>query len=170
MTLPERVWKDALDRVLESGTRVAFNYSGNVASGTIDHITKGGEIHIKRDDGFGGGNPISKVKRWNSVLVIADNDVTEALKHQSVRHDTELTVVAKHFVERTDNLKLKVTALLEKIEDAWDVDEIQMYAEDLFGKDIHNPEYRSDLLEAAINQTQISKELQRAFDVLEARK
>jgi hypothetical protein len=77
-----------------------------------------------------------------------------------------MKITAKHFMERQDNIQIKLVALLEKIADAWDLDEVQMYAEDLFGKDIHDPVYRNEMIDKAVNETTISAELRKALEKL----
>lgn len=70
--------KDLRGTLIEVGSRVAFNYSGNVASGVVEKLTAS-EIHILRDTDYYGSNPISKIKNASGVLVIYEGSTRDEI-------------------------------------------------------------------------------------------
>jgi hypothetical protein len=142
--------KDSLGRSLEPGVRVAFNYSGNVASGTIEKITPS-EIHILRDEGFSGGtNRISKVKNARSCLVLHGANVTSALNEQMAMLEARSTQAEAElrgkYNERLITLKDQLTDIICKIGDAWDLDEVQMFVEERYGPGVTDEDQRAQIL------------------------
>lgn len=150
-----RIHKDALGNYLTVGTRVAFNYSGDVATGEIVKITS--EYHIKRDAGFHGSNPISKVKRPYSLLVIHDSGTQKAINDALARQYDSLTIDATRMIdkeeERTKRVKGKLTNLIHVIADAWDLDEVRLHVKEVFGEDALSidSQYHSEDLERVLS-------------------
>lgn len=146
---------DRRGNTIEAGARVAYNYSGDVASGTVVKVTNS-EIHIERDSEFHGTNPISRVKRPEGVLVIHEGG---AVKDQIARIKADQISLREAYVaqethkleEREDRIKLKLTALIEIIGDAWDLDEVKMRVEEMFGPDTFEDNYRNENIEKVIS-------------------
>lgn len=119
-----RVRQDARGVDLLVGTRVAFNYSGQVAIGVIEKITPN-EYHIKREThttGYGTSNPVSKVKNAYSILAINEVADVEAARRELQRQAREDYATANK-----DFLKM--------IANAWDLDDILLGVEEKYGKD-----------------------------------
>lgn len=124
--------KDRLGNLIRPGARVAFNYSGNVASGTVEKVT-GTEIHIKRDEGFGGSNPISKVKHIHSILVLNDEEQQEMLVAYRDSYDELKKQWDESFKTKEAELTGKYAAFITDLRNAWDIDEAKMLVEHHFG-------------------------------------
>lgn len=124
--------KDRLGNKIVPGIRVAFNYSGEVASGIVEKIT-GTETHIKRDEGFGGKNPISKVKNASSILVLNDEQEQELLIAYRDSYDELKKQWDESFTEQEAALKRKYAAFIADLRNAWDIDEAKMLVEHHFG-------------------------------------
>lgn len=116
------IYKDARGHDLVVGTRVAYNYSGMVAIGVIEHIT-GSEYHIRRETHIGAStqNTLSKVKHQSSLLAI--NEVEDVEKARRILRQEALADFA------TANKEF-----LKKIRDAWDLDDVMMHCEEQFGE------------------------------------
>lgn len=146
--------KDLRGTPIEVGSRVAYNYSGDVATGVVIKIT-GSEIQIQRDPEYYGTNPISKVKRSSSVLVIHEQGSTEIarLNKLTLEIDRERTDALRKEVRaefRANAMREKLSLLITKISDAWSVDEIQVLVEDLFGRDALDDSFREEAIDKVI--------------------
>lgn len=131
--------------MITPGSRVAYNYSGDVATGVVEKITSGGEFHILRDEEFHGTNPISKVKRAGSVLVIHESEsirkqIIERRDRMEADYDLRLSYAVSKLEAREKKIQEKTTALIETVRDAWDVDEVKMKLVELFGEDVFKEE------------------------------
>lgn len=126
---PVRLYTDTRGHTLTVGTRVAFNYSGNVAIGVIEHITPGGEFHIRRETHITSSiysskpkNTLSAVK--NAASLIAINEVEDVKKVS--------TKMRNQALEDFGNANKK---LMIAIRDAWDLGDVHLTMEEMFGKD-----------------------------------
>lgn len=148
--------KDLRGTLIEVGSRVAFNYSGNVASGVVEKLTAS-EIHILRDTDYYGSNPISKIKNASGVLVIYEGstrDEINRLNKLTLEIDRERAAAIRKQVwaeTRSNAVCEKLTQLIVCISDAYSVDEIQLLVEDLFGRDALDETFRDETIERALN-------------------
>ena len=141
----KRLTKDSRGVPILPGVHVAYNRSGDVISGIVDHVTPGGEIHIKCDEDFDRNRAnLSKVKRGTSCLVLGDPEGQELASsyassidsfRQSLADDVAQTKkqMEAEFAARERKLAEAYTAFLKDLQNAWDVDEMKMLAEHHFG-------------------------------------
>lgn len=118
-----RVVNDARGTTITVGTRVAFNYSGDIAVGVVEKIT-GTEFHIRREThltGYYATNPISKVRKVSSLLAIFEiEDIEKATKE-----------LRKQVLDDFANANKE---LFRVVADAWDLHEVELYLEERYGK------------------------------------
>lgn len=75
---PEAILRDHRGTLIEPGLRVAYNFSGDVAIGTIIELKRNEwvehrsgwwihkfELHVKNENGH-----ISKIKNWRSFVIV----------------------------------------------------------------------------------------------------
>lgn len=112
---------DIRGRQLVEGVRVAFNYSGDLAIGTITKV-QGGTFHIKRETHANHSNPISKVKNARSLVAIVEaKDVertSREIRNQSLQDWADAN-----------------GRILRLIDEAWDLHDLILSIEELFGED-----------------------------------
>lgn len=126
--------KDSAGTFINVGDRVAFNYSGDVALGTVTKIAS--DIIIERDKNFGGTNPISRVKNGRSVLIIETKENLEALGLVPLSQVDEQNNALSKAVQQIGALEIQRLALFEIIKDAFSVDEIKIWIEEVYGKEV----------------------------------
>lgn len=138
--------KDRKGNIIEPGVRVAFNYSGDVATGIVEKLTPS-EIHIRRDSDWHGNNPISKVKRDMSVCVIFEDDYVKLLDsavNKAVAAQTKMLHDQREKLEQSriesdeflDQAKKNFADIINVVRKAWDLDEIKLYVEEKFGSQV----------------------------------
>lgn len=134
-------WKDARGNIFQPGSRVAFNYSGDVATGVLEHITPGGEFHIRRDPEYVGANPISKVKRFRSLVVIFESQkirdqIVDLRVEMKEYYQSLLDSALQKLEKREDKLKEDYLALIKAVREAGDVDDVTFWLTERFGEDV----------------------------------
>lgn len=69
------IYRDSRRTPITEGAKVAYNLSGDVVSGVVLHVTRGGTTHIRCTNrtGWAAGRT-SKVKNPGSVLVLLPED------------------------------------------------------------------------------------------------
>ena len=125
--MPKPHQKDSRGQEIDIGTRVAFNYSGSIAIGTVEKVLPG-TYHIRREthlSGYGGHNPISKVRNIRNLIAI--NEVDDIAKKS---HEHRLEVLQD--AGKLESVIVEVE-LLQLIKDAWDIDDLKMALEERYG-------------------------------------
>lgn len=72
--------RDNRGTALEPGQRVAYNFSGNIAMGTIKRITPSGVIHIDREWPVNHNGAVSQVKDSRGVMVVHEEGYEQGYK------------------------------------------------------------------------------------------
>jgi len=128
--------KDARGQEIQVGTRVAFNYSGSVAIGTIEKITPSGEFHIRRETHAGmrwgqvPANTLSKVKNVNNLIAI--NEV-EDIEQKARDHRNQILQEYNKVPDAVAYTAQKEAFnFLKMVREAWDLDDLKMALEELF--------------------------------------
>lgn len=152
-------FKDARGNTVTPGSRVAYNYSGDVATGTVISITNS-VVKIQRDPEWTTNSrmvyknnrwesePIleptpkySNVKNRRSVLVLYEDrkiadQITAKERNLQEWYDSMLAYETEKVRERERKIEDKTSQLIKAIINAWDVDEIKDKLVEIFGEDV----------------------------------
>lgn len=151
---------DARGNRVSPGSRVAYNYSGDIATGTVVAVTASNVKierdsewttqykHVKQADGswvkefFENPQPeYSNVKNRRSVLVInesakATDHIAKVRGEMSAAYAASLEEHRQRFQSHEDALKEKLTEMIKCIANAWDLDEVKDKMVELYGEDV----------------------------------
>lgn len=125
-TSTPKVPLDARGNPLVTGTRVAYNYSGDTAIGVIVG-DEGGFFQIQRETHLKNGKTLSKVRKATSMLAIYEKDVPDT-------QDLDLGAI----LQEISDLRVEAHThkeLFSKIADAWDLSEVEIFLEEKYGHD-----------------------------------
>lgn len=168
-------FKDARGNPVVVGSRVAYNYSGDVATGTVTNITPS-NVKIERDAEWtnrityvherdGTIKPhiapstvpeYSNVKNRRGIIVIYEGKTSAAQmieKENAIRAGYESQVAAsfEKLQDKEQKINERTTELIKTVINSGDIDEIKDKLVELFGEDVlkHQediPEWAKEIL------------------------